>query len=268
MSIIIGSARIDSQGHAHGDAAGDQKQTGTPDYKGEVSMQTFYVASKGWIVARLKKANQAKKCAEAMRTACNNANIGYDQYQRYGLAPGKEDVDTKKKVETDCSALVRRCIYDATGKDVGDIRTITMQSALPKSGLFEPLKQYTSGMTLYTGDVLFTGHLGTPVSGHTVIVVEGASRGGDDDDKKSNVAQPTLRKGSKGTEVKKLQKNLKKLGYKDFEKKDLVIDGDFGTRTETALKFFQADDAANKTDLEVDGIYGQKSYAVMKKRIK
>lgn len=262
MAVILGSARIDSHGNAHGDTAGDQKQTSTPDYRGEVSMQNFYVHSKGWIVARLKKDEWANKCAKAMETACNNPNIGYDQWERYGLAPGKEDVDTKKKVETDCSALVRRCIYDATGKDVGDIRTITMQTALPKSGLFEPLKDYYSGMTLYTGDVLFTGRVGTPVSGHTVVVVKGASRN-DIDIKDAKVAQPVLRKGDKGNEVKKLQKNLNKLGYKDFEKKKLEVDGEFGTRTETALKFFQE---AEK--LEVDGIYGPKSYAVMKKRIK
>lgn len=267
MSVIIGSARIDEHGRAKNGAAGDQKQTGKPDYRGEVSMQEFYVASKGWIVARLKNAAQAKKCAKAMETACNNPNIGYDQWQRYGLAPGKADVDTKTKVETDCSALVRRCIYDATGKDVGDIRTVTMHSALPASGLFEPLKNYTSGMTLYTGDILFTGHLGNPVSGHTVIVVKGADRNSDSKTtttKESKVAQPTLKKGSKGSEVIKLQKNLKSLGYKDDSKTELKTDGEFGAKTEQALKKFQK---SAKT-LEVDGVYGPKSYAVMKSAIK
>ena len=265
MSVILGSARIDEHGSAKNGAAGDQKQTGKPDYRGEVSMQEFYNHSKGWIVARLKDAAQALKCAKAMETACNNPNIGYDQWQRNGLAPGKADVDTKTKVETDCSALVRRCIYDATGKDVGDIRTITMHNALPASGLFEPLKNYTPGMTLYTGDVLFTGHLGSPVSGHTVIVVKGAERGADyKPGKESKVAQPTLKKGSKGSEVTKLQKNLTSLGYKDDAKTALKADGDFGAKTEQALKKFQK---SAKT-LEVDGVYGPKSYAVMKSAIK
>ena len=261
MSVTIGSARIDERGRANSGAAGDQKQTGKPDKRGEVSMQDFYVSSKGWIVARLKDPKAALKCAKAMETACNNPNIGYDQYQRYGLAPGKEDVDTKKKVETDCSALVRRCIYDATGKDVGDIRTITMHSALPKSGLFEPLKNYTSGMTLCTGDILFTGHLGSPVSGHTVIVVKGAEPGSVKETKvSSKVAQPTLKVGSKGEEVKKLQKNLNTLKVTSTV---LAVDGDFGEKTKAAVIKFQ-----KANGLEADGIYGPKTAAAMNKKIK
>lgn len=257
MSIIIGSARIDERGRASGGAAGDQKQTGKPDKRGEVSMQDFYVPSKGWIVARLKDPKAALKCAKAMETACNNPNIGYDQYQRYGLAPGKEDVNTKKKVETDCSALVRRCIYDATGKDVGDICTITMHSALPKSGLFKPLKNYTSGMTLCTGDILFTGHLGSPVSGHTVIVVKGSSRGGG-----KEVAEPTLRRGDKGTEVSILQKNLNAVKQSGKDGKKLTVDGDFGPNTEYAVRLFQ-----KAKGLSADGIYGPKTYAALKKAL-
>lgn len=260
MSVIIGSARISEKGTAHGGQAGDQKQTTTPDYKGEVSMQTFYVASKGWIVARLKDAKQAEICAEAMETACNNPNIGYDQYQRYGLAPGKEDVDTKVKVETDCSALVRRCIYNATGIDVGDIRTVTMQSALPKSGLFEPLKQYTSGMTLYTGDILFTGYLGAPISGHTVVVVNGAARKGGKQEKQIRIAQPTLKRGDKGLEVKYLQKNLNKTKCRDENGNKLVEDGDFGSKTGFVLRQWQ-----KKHGLEDDEIFGPKSWSKMNK---
>ena len=249
MAVIIGSARIDENGHAHGGQAGDQ--TGR-----EVSTQEFYVSPKGWIVARLKKADWANKCAKAMKTACGNNNIGYDQYQRYGLAPGKEDVDTKKKVETDCSALVRRCIYDATGKDVGDIRTITMESALKKSGLFEDLKQYKDGMTLYTGDVLFTGHLGHPVSGHTVVVVSGKSR--DNNNAKIDIAKPVLKPSNVNPEVKVLQKDLNFIKSRDENGNKLTIDGEYGKHTKAAMKNFQ-----KKYGLEDDGIYGVKSAAKM-----
>jgi hypothetical protein len=260
MSVILGSARIDENGHAHGGSSGDQKQGSTPDYKGEVSMQSFYVHSKGWIVARLKKDSWANKCAKAMKTACNNANIGYDQYQRYGLAPGKEDVDTKKKVETDCSALVRRCIYDATGKDVGDIRTITMEDALKKSGLFQDLKQYKDGMTLYTGDVLFTGHLGHPVSGHTVVVVSGKDRSdGDDGKAKIDIAKPVLKAGNVNPEVKVLQKDLNFAKAKDENGNKLEIDGEYGRHTRASVMNFQK----SHKPLEVDGIYGQKTASKM-----
>lgn len=181
MAYIIGSARIDENGRAHGGKAGDQ--TGR-----EVSEQEFYISSKGWIVARLKNADAAVKCAKSMDTACKNNNIGYDQYERYGV--WKYGTKSKVKTEADCSSLVRTCIYEATGKDVGDIRTITMEKLLKKSGLFQELKQYKKGMKLYEGDVLFTGKLGHPVSGHTVIVVKGENRK-DDDPKPTPTPTPT-----------------------------------------------------------------------------
>lgn len=258
MSVILGSARCDEHYSGRGGSAGDQRQTSKPDYKGEVSMQEFYVHSKGWIVARLKKEKWASANAKAMETACNNANIGYDQDQRDGLAPGREDVDTKKKVETDCSALVRRCIYDATGKDVGNIRTITMESALTKSGLFEPLMQYRSGMTLYTGDVLFTGYLGHPVSGHTVIVVKGKDRTDGNGKATLDIAKPVLKAGNVNSEVKVLQKNLNLAKCRDENGNKLDKDGEFGKHTLAALKNFQAE-----YGLVVDGIYGEKSAAKM-----
>lgn len=252
MSVIIGSARIDEHGNAHGGSAGDQKQSSTHDYRGEVSMQEFYVSSKGWIVARLKNTSFARQCAKSMETACNNINIGYDQYQRDGI--WSKGTATKTRTECDCSSLVRRCIFEATGKDVGNIRTITMESALKKSGLFEDLKQYKAGMTLCTGDVLFTGQLGHPVSGHTVIVVKGATR--------SKAALPTLKRGDVSGQVKKLQKNLNKLGIKDDNGKELELDGDFGPKTGQSLKRFQ-----KVYKLEIDEIYGPKSFAAMEKAL-
>ena len=55
----------------------------------------------------------------------------------------------------------------------------------------------------------------------------------------------TLRKGSKGSEVSKLQNLLKLAG------ENVVIDGDFGNQTETAVKNFQ-----KKRQIVVDGVVG------------
>ena len=49
MSVKIGSARIDENGKAHGGAAGDQ--TGK-----EVSTQSWYAHTKGWVLLRAKSA--------------------------------------------------------------------------------------------------------------------------------------------------------------------------------------------------------------------
>ena len=244
MSIIIGSARIDEHGNAKNGSAGDQKQVSTPDFRGEVSMQEFYVHSKGWYIFTAKKSSHRKKLAQAMKQACNNPNIGYDQWQRDGVV--SKGTDTKVKTECDCSSLVRRCIIEATGKDVGNIRTATMPDMLTKSGLFEPMRLYTAGTNLLTGDILVT-----KVTGHTVIVVEG-------DDSNSKIARPTLQKGSVGIEVKKLQKNLNSLGCYDKENVKLQVDRVFGSHTEEALKKFQ-----KAYKIEVDGIYGMESYKTM-----
>lgn len=258
MSVIIGSARIAENGHATGGAAGDQKQSSSPDYKGEVSMQEFYVPSKGWYVLRLKSDDHANKTAKNMETACNNKNIGYDQDGRYGVI--KYGVNTKTKTEADCSSLVRECVKEATGKDPGDFSTANEASVLENTGLFGKRVAYTSGMKLYTGDVLVT-----KTKGHTVIVVKGAARDGSSSDttKGTHVAKPTLKKGSKGSEVSALQKNLNSIKMHDKNGKKLVVDGDFGANTEYAVKSFQ-----KSKKLEVDGIYGPKSYDEMKKAIK
>ena len=254
MATIIGSARIDENGHAHGGQAGDQKQTSKPDYKGEVSQQEFYAHSKGWYIFRTKKIEHANKLAKCMIRACNNKNIGYDQWQRDNIV--RDHTNSKTPTECDCSSLVRECIIEATGIDPGNIRTVDMPYMLPETGLFKTRMSWLPGVKLYTGDILVT-----KTSGHTVIVTQGLERTKDNKDKNPIVAEPVLKKGSKGTQVKYLQKDLNFLHMWGPEPK-LVLDGEFGPKTDAALRKFQ-----KKYNLEVDGIYGPKSYAKMKELI-
>lgn len=163
MAVIIGSARHDEHGNCYsGGKAGDQ--TGQ-----EVSMQKFYVHKKGWHVLRAKSSEIANKLAEAMKIACGNKNIGYDQSERYGII--KYGINTKVKTECDCSSLVRACIIYASGKDVGFFTTCNERSVLEDSDLFEDVGSYYVGMTLYNGDILVT-----KTKGHTIIVVSGAKK--------------------------------------------------------------------------------------------
>jgi peptidoglycan hydrolase-like protein with peptidoglycan-binding domain len=60
-----------------------------------------------------------------------------------------------------------------------------------------------------------------------------------------------LQKGSKGSEVKTLQRLLKALSYKDKNGKVLAIDGDFGGNTDYSLRSYQ-----QTKGLSVDGICG------------
>ena len=64
-----------------------------------------------------------------------------------------------------------------------------------------------------------------------------------------------LQNGSKGNEVKTLQRLLKALGYKGKDGKVLSIDGDFGGNTDYSLKAFQ-----KYKGLSVDGICGKNSW--------
>lgn len=168
MSIIVGSARIDENGKIAGGTAGDQ--TGK-----EVSTQTFYMHSKGWYVLRPKSVDVANKLATAMRQACDNNNIGYDQNERSGVVTNVKKYGSMDKIsvktEADCSSLARACIIQATGKDVGNFNTANEADVLEGSGLFEKRVEVKSSDDVYNGDVMVT-----KTKGHTVIVVSGRSR--------------------------------------------------------------------------------------------
>ena len=69
---------------------------------------------------------------------------------------------------------------------------------------------------------------------------------------------PVLRKGSKGEAVKSLQVLLNHLGVKDQNGNKLEVDGSFGSKTEWAVKDFQA-----RHGLTIDGIVGSKSWQMI-----
>lgn len=163
MAVKIGSARRDENGNYSGGKAGDQDDI-------EVSEQSFYVHSKGWVILRAKDSNVARLQAEAMKKACDNLHIGYDQNERdglyaaskpYGFNPAAVEIDT----ETDCSALVRVCMAYA-GVKVGDFYTGNEVDTIMATGMYDKL-DFTSEKGLMLGDILVTKS-----KGHTVIVTE------------------------------------------------------------------------------------------------
>jgi len=176
MSVIFGSARIDENGHARGGRAGDQ--TGK-----EVSIQKYYVHTKGWRVFRARNPEQAELIAQDMQYACNNKNIGYDQNQRDSLYTVSKPLafncsKVTTKCETDCSALVRVCCAYA-GINLPNFRTSNEASVLLKSGAFVELKgeKYTKSQKyLRRGDILVTR-----TQGHTVVVLSNGANAADND---------------------------------------------------------------------------------------
>jgi len=195
MAVYLASAHGDERGQAHGGQAGDQ--TGN-----ELSVRSYYVHSKGWRVFRPLDPAKGLMIAKAAKAACDNPNIGYDQWQRntaynvtqrVGFDPSKVDTPC----ETDCSALVRLCCAYA-GIDVRNFDTSTEAAALMATGQFEELTgaKYTrSSDYLRPGDILVTavkGHTETcisygkysapaepepekPATGRKVVVIQGGS---------------------------------------------------------------------------------------------
>lgn len=163
MAIKFGSARIDEFGNISGGVAGDS--TGR-----EVCEEPMYIHTLGWIILRLKEVYYAAANAEAMKRACDNDNIGYDQSQRLGVV--SYGTNTTEKTESDCGTLVRRCIIEATGIDPGNFTTANEVNVLLDTGLFEKIGFISQERTpVFNGDVLVT-----KTKGHTVIVTSGNPR--------------------------------------------------------------------------------------------
>ena len=173
--VFIGNAVHDENGKAKGGQPGDQ--TGK-----EVVVQAWYKNSKGWRVLRPKDGTVARKIAEAMRNACANNAIGYDQGDRntlyteaakIGFDPGRVSVPC----ETDCSALVRVCLAYA-GIKVPNFNTANEAAVLMATDKFTELtgKEYTDASDrLREGDVLIT-----KVKGHTAVILNNGPKADDD----------------------------------------------------------------------------------------
>ena len=249
-NVVVGSARIDERGRISGGKAGDQ--TGK-----EVSTQSWYKHKKGWRVLRCKSADKAEKIARAMQAACDNANIGYDQYQRDSLYNAAKGVDfdpvrVETPCETDCSALVRVCLAYA-GILVENFRTSNEASVLLRSGEFIELKEgrYTDQSAyLRRGDILVTR-----TQGHTVVVLSDGAKAETAADDVETEARTTLKRGMRGEDVRKLQMRLMELGY---SLPKYGADGEYGKETVEAVKAFQLD-----RGLTADGIAGEATLAAL-----
>lgn len=255
--VYVGSARIDERGEARGGKSGDQ--TGK-----EVSIQKWYRHSKGWRVLRAVEPSKRKLIADAMRAACDNPMIGYDQNQRNTLytaasAVGFDLSRVATACETDCSALARVCAAYA-GIKCESFNTATQANVLIATGEFVELigAKYTDKPDyLREGDILVT-----KTQGHTVVVLNDGKLASDDTVDNTPIGHVLGERTLKyipeqthmhGEDVRELQTLLQNLGY--FDGTPL---GNYKTITQRAVKAFQA-----ASGLEADGIYGPKTHAAL-----
>ena len=248
MAVRIGSARSSYGNTAPGDQNGGK----------EVSTENWYLHSKGWIVLRAIDPTQRELIAVAMERACDNNDIGYSQPTRNTLydnvkSCGFDPARTSKKVNTDCSALVRVCVNYA-GIKAGNFITSSEVRVLMATGAF---MQFTddahckSSARLLRGDILVTRS-----KGHTVAVLSDGAKAAEE--KQSMPAEYALgdrllKNGCVGADVKQLQEALIRLGISCG---DYGADGEFGDCTEMAVIAYQKQHA-----LEADGEYGPLTHA-------
>ena len=213
--IKIGSARIDENGNANWGKAGDQ--TGR-----EVAEEPYYSHRLGWYMLRPKEAAVARKIGLAMVEACLNANIGYDQSERYGvincLKKYGRIAKINERTEADCSSLVRACCIQA-GILVGDFNTSSEVAVLERTGAFQKAVIVTNDTKLCQGDILVTRS-----KGHRVIVSEGYPR----EDEKP-VVKPTEKPKPNKTGKKSLEEVARE-----------VIAGKWGNNPERKDKLIKA----------------------------
>lgn len=240
---IIAHASINELGKVSGGQLGDQT-------KKEVCTRTWY--DKPWsCVIRFKDAEKREKIAQLMEKAAANDHIGYDQSRRNTLlnVARRHNYDVSKVIEncaTDCSALVSlACIYAGVPESVlvnggNSATTRTIRPILQATGLVEI---YTLPMYTHKTHKLVRGDILLKEGAHVVVVIQA------DAGNPYFITDRLLKRGSKGESVKWLQWELNAQNGAN-----LNIDGDFGEKTEQAVRAYQ-----KAKGLEVDGIAGNQT---------
>lgn len=219
----------------------------------EVCIRQFY--KKPWkYLLRCTDPNKREIMASACEWLCTSNIVGYDQSQRLTLHNElkKINYDYRKlttKCECDCSSFMTALaeiagifpVYTSGNAPV----TANMVNKFKNTGMFEVI---TSGINtesnLLRGDIL----VGAPNT-HTVMVLDNGKP------VTTTKTRATLKRGSKGSDVKYMQDILIKEGY-------LVgpSDGIFGTNTQAAVLQFQKDKC-----LVADAIVGKNTWAMLEK---
>ncbi|MDF2907487.1 MAG: cell surface protein [Herbinix sp.] len=243
MSIKIGHASIDERGKISGGKTGDQTAK-------EICIRYWY--SKPWNVY-LECIDQilANKAAKFMEQICSNSNYGYDQIERWtGYAAIKKN---KNKVagavgEFDCSSLIITCYILAGLEMSADGYTGNLRAKLLATGKF---KAYLDPTHLTSDKHAKRGGIYLKEGSHVVMALEDGQRA------KNPYKQPTetIKQGMAGEGVMWVQWELREAGYTIVKvngyEKELKIDGDCGSITDTGIRMYQHDHG-----LSVDGKVG------------
>ena len=78
-----------------------------------------------------------------------------------------------------------------------------------------------------------------------------------------NIELPVLREGSKGEEVKTVQRLFNEMGYRDQNGNRLEVDGHFGSKVAFAVRCFQTDYRGKFGRLTVDEVIGANTWKAL-----
>ena len=269
--MSIAPCGSDEKGKCSGGSAGDQ--TGK-----EYCVRSWY--NRPWLcVLRYPDVKVGQRLATKAENAANNNNIGYDQGQRLTFYNALKKADwkpkeIKTKCEADCSSSTAALVI-AVGhafnltklqKVNPSCTTSNLRTVLKAAG-FQVLmdsKYLTSDAYLLPGDILLKD--GSHVAINLTIGSKATAKTTSGTKKTIPAlasAPPDLQFGTIGKNVRYLQEDLNYLKFRGKDGNPLSVDGAFGKNTEFALRAFQ-----KKYGLAVDGVYGYKSKAKMKRLLK
>ena len=243
-TVTLAHAVCDERGQKSGGILGNQTAN-LYHTVGELRFSEWYLSGgKSWdYVIRAKKKSQRVAIAAAAMAAVRNNFIGYDQTFRASLydacKPQFFPGDVKTNCACDCSSLVTVCCNYAKIPLLRDTYTGNLKERCEAVGMFKiyKAKKYVSWYEdLEDGDILLrVGH-------HAAIVV-------------NTIYHMTtyLKMGCKGEPVIMLQHALN-----SWIAAGLVEDGDFGFKTDAALREYQ-----RIYKLQTDGIMGPLTAAHM-----
>lgn len=256
LESIYAAMRTDQNDHSNNNQAGDEKYW------------SRHVKVREWIMKYAESEedmSKTEKATQQMEAWAKDDSHGYDQAYRWG-----------QKGDYDCSAAVIQAWENAgvPVKTNGATYTGNMPPVFLRCGFVDVTASVnrSTGAGLRRGDVLLnTSHHTAMYCGdgkevEASINEKGTVTGGKPGDQtgkeflvrsyrnypwthvlryqeetegECEVKLKRLVKGSKGNQVKTVQRILRELGYKGKDGKELTVDGDFGENTEYALIAFQ-----------------------------
>ena len=245
--VTLGHAVSNENNKSTGGKSGDQKQNESND-KGELLFANYYISGgNNWdFVLRCKNEYMSSLIAEDVIKAVRNVAIGYSQNRRYTLYDDVKSAsfdcsDTTKNVDCDCSSLVTVAANYASIPIPRDTSTSTMKTRYSNTKMF---KMNTSAEYTKSADKLKVGDILVRAGYHTATVVNTYYHF-------TRVLKYVEGELMTGDDIKALQYRLNELGIPE---KDLVVDGEFGKKTDSAIRAYQ-----KACGLEVDGIVGRKT---------